>query len=33
MELIKDARKAISENRFLDFKKAFLKQYARKLVL
>jgi len=33
MELIKDARKAISENRFLDFKKAFLKQYAGKLVL
>ncbi len=33
MELIKDARKAISENRFLDFKKAFLKQYAGKLAL
>ncbi|MCK5595020.1 tRNA guanosine(34) transglycosylase Tgt [bacterium] len=32
-ELIKDARKAISENRFLDFKKAFLEQYVWKLVL
>ena len=31
MELIKDARKAISENRFLDFKKTFLKQYAGNL--
>lgn len=33
MELIRDARKAISKNEFLDFKKAFLKQYAGKLVL
>ncbi|MCK4401995.1 tRNA-guanine transglycosylase, partial [bacterium] len=33
MKLIRDARKAISKNKFLDFKKAFLKQYAGKLVL
>ena len=32
-ELIRDARRAIYKNKFLDFKKAFLKQYTEKLVL